>query len=141
MKTRRHLIKALFLAGGLALMSQASANTTNYSYDDGLKYWETLQAEQLESLIGQSFSIYGENNTCVAELKAVHVTEDLNRPDYLARKQGFIATLTPLGYGYQCQKKDQIVVVSHPEIMGDGNLFVMAKNDGQDNWFLEISFN
>jgi hypothetical protein len=139
LKSRRNLIKTLMLSASMTLLNHTALASSNYANDDGLTYWETMQAEQLQSLVGQNFWFYGPGSSCEAELKSVRVTHDPNRPASFARKHSFSAELEMVGY--DCLKGDGIVTVSHPEVLGNGNLFVMAKSFGEDVWHLEIVFN
>lgn len=142
MKSRRDVIKSLLLVGSLTLLNQggvAAFASTDY---EGFKTWETLQAEQLQTLVGQNFLIYGTSSgsSCVAVLESVRIGKtDLGRPSGLIRKTSFSARL--VAENLDCHREDQIAHVSHPDIMGDDKLFVMAKSFGEDGWHLEIVFN
>lgn len=141
-KSRREVIKSLFFASGLVLINQGGVNAfanTNY---EGFKTWQTLQAEQFQSMVGQNFLIYGTKtgHSCEAVLESVLIGKaDLDRPSSLVRKSSFSARFVAVGS--ECHKEDQIAHVSHPDIMGEDQLFVMAKNFSEGKWHLEIVFN
>lgn len=147
-QSRRHFLNSLLMTTGIVLFRNATGSV--YSLDDGLTHWDTLKASQLQALVGQSFSIYGVDTesfddgvetSCAMTLEAVFVGKpDQNRPAYLARKQSFIAQFVPT-WGNNCITVDQIVKISHPEVIGEEDIFLTSKTDKHDMPFLEVVFN
>ncbi len=138
--SRRHFLGAVLLAGSMALTGHSYANDGTDTYSYSMKNWQTLVATEMEPLIGQSFSAYGVEASCTVILETVwEGLLDPNRPASLSRKQSFVAKFTPAWEG--CFSNDQIVQLSHPDIMGQGDVFAMVKVDSQDKSYLEVVFN
>ena len=147
-KSRRRFLNSLLMASGMLLVK----NATGYSYDynNGIVTWDTIDASQLESLVGQSFSVYGKDTksfedevdtSCEMTLTSIYESnDDPNRPLFLTRKRSVIAQFVST-WGNSCIATDQIVVISHPEIIGEADIFLTSKMDKNENPFLEIVFN
>lgn len=147
-QSRRRFLNSLLITTGMMLFRNATGAA--YSFDEGMLRWSTMEASELEGLIGQSFTIYGVDTksftdgvdtSCAMTLESVYVGKlDPGRPTFLSRKQSFIALFIPT-WGYNCISNDQIVKISHPGVIGEENIFLTSKTDKYDKPFLEVVFN
>lgn len=100
----RSFTVALFMSAGLpaGLCATASAQSgpvpisETQILSDISADWATIEAEGFRAFKGDSFSILtGDNRSMEIELTTVEATNSgPNRPDSLARKEGFIATFS-----------------------------------------------
>lgn len=138
--SRRDILKHLFAIGGASFAPKLLASESNL-IAFGSKDWGTLQASQLNSLVGNLFSAHGEEASCDVVLKAVHVSNiDPGRPKKLARTQAYTATFAPFE-SYECFQDDQILELTHPDITGNGQLYVSMKRNKQGESYMEVTFN
>lgn len=136
--SKRHFLKTLVAANGLSFLSAPAINAAGLSGSGETSHWKTLQAQQLESLIGQHFSVYASGTSHVMSLAAVSTLEDPNRPTEFVRKNSFTARFIPVGSG--SHQTDQLARITHPGIGGAGLVFAMAKNNEEGDDHLEIVF-
>ena len=140
-ESKRKLLKVFFFTSSLSVMSSVTAAAVSSLNNDGFTRWEVLQGSELKLFRGQSFLIYGIESSCSVKLRTVHIGKlDPNLPENLIRRQGFVAQFYP-EENFECLQGDQIVKITHPEILGNAQIFAVKKVDNFEQIFYEVVFN
>lgn len=140
-ESKRKLLKAFLFTSSLCVVSSVTATAVSSLNNDGFTRWEVIQGSELKSFRGQSFLIYGAEASCSVKLRTVHIGKlDPNLPKNLIRRQGFVAQFYP-EENFECLSGDQIVKITHPEILGNAQIFAVKKVDNFEQIFYEVVFN
>ena len=125
--------RRVFLAGQVCVLGAGSAATAQSSmsvvpYDvQSPPKWETMSCEHMEAFVRDRFWAMAEDGTSLTlRLVKVEATKSgPDRPAFLRRKEGLVATFVSPHLNWFVENGAQTVMMGHP-VLGHSNVFISA---------------